>query len=152
VKAAELKGRDSAAGDQFGLGGVSVSGSSALVGDPLFNGQAGDAYVFSLIGGKWKQSWELHAPTPIPGDHFGFGAISGSTIVVGADKHNSLQGNAYLFVHSGKKWLQKGAAFTGSHSVAGDVFGRSVSLSGSTAVIGAPFHSANAGEAYVFQV
>jgi hypothetical protein len=151
VKTAEMKGADSVAGDLFGSGGVSVSGANVLVGDPYFNAGAGASYVFTISKGKWKQTAELHASVRITGDHFGFGAISGSTIVIGADKHNALQGAAYLFTRSGTKWTQK-ALFTGSHSVAGDVFGRTVSLSGTTAVVGSLLHASEAGEAYIFSV
>ena len=42
------------------------------------------------------------------------------------------------------------AELKGSDTVAGDYFGSSVAISGTTAVVGAPFHAKHAGRAYVF--
>jgi hypothetical protein len=42
------------------------------------------------------------------------------------------------------------AELKGSDTVAGDFFGRSVAISGTTAVVSAPFHGNSAGEAFVF--
>ena len=72
-------------------------------------------------------------------------AISGSTAVVGAPGKNSNTGAAYVFTRSGSTWSQR-AELTAADGAAGDGFGYAVALSGSTAVVGAPYKSA----AYVF--
>jgi hypothetical protein len=76
-------------------------------------------------------------------------AISGSTAVVGASGKNSLTGAAYVFTRTGSTWSQQ-AELTASDGVAGDYFGYSVAISGSTVVIGAYGKNSGAGAAYVF--
>src|SRR5207247_169984 len=61
-------------------------------------------------------------------------------------------GAAYVFVRRGTTWSQE-AELTASDGGAMDYFGSSVSVSGSTAVVGAPAggsHEAAPGSAYVF--
>jgi hypothetical protein len=82
----------------------------------------------------------------------GFGttlAISGSTAVVGAAAKNSLTGAVYVFTRTASTWSQQ-AELTASDGVAGDYFGYSVAISGSTIVVGAYGQNSGAGAAYVF--
>ena len=76
-------------------------------------------------------------------------ALSGTTAVVGAPAHDSGTGAAYVFTSSGSAWSQQ-AELIGSDSAAGDGFGTSVAVSGTTAVAGAPGHDSSTGAAYVF--
>jgi hypothetical protein len=66
---------------------------------------------------------------------------------VGAPLHNSQTGAAYVFTRSGTTWSQQ-QELTASDGAANDLFGSSVAINGSSAVIGAPHH--NNGAAYVF--
>ncbi len=79
-----------------------------------------------------------------------FVAMSGDTAIVGAYTARvgvtNNQGAAYVFVLSGGNWVQQ-QKLAASDGAAGSGFGQSVSISGDTAIIGAP--GANA--AYVFQ-
>jgi len=155
---AKLTASDGAAGDEFGFS-VSVSGDTALVGaigddDKGFN--AGSAYVFVRSGTTWTQQAKLTASDGAAGDVFGFSvSVSGDTALVGAHFDNdkgSASGSAYVFVRSGTTWTQQ-AKLTASDGAAGDVFGFSVSISGDTALVGAPGDDDkgfNAGSAYVF--
>jgi hypothetical protein len=68
--------------------------------------------------------------------------------VVGAPL-KAKRGAAYVFVRSGTHWSQK-AKLSASDAASGDLFGFSVALYGSTAVVGAPDKKSNRGEAYVF--
>ena len=80
---------------------------------------------------------------------FGYSvAISGTTVVVGADDHANGAGRAYVFTKTANGWKQA-AELKGSDTVAGD-FGSSVAISGTTAVVGADHHANSAGRAYVF--
>ncbi|RKH55880.1 DUF7507 domain-containing protein, partial [Corallococcus llansteffanensis] len=89
--------------------------------------------------------------------YFGFSvALSGDTAVVGAPFHDTAAGESvgsvYVFVRSGTTWSEQ-AKLTASDAGAGNAFGFSVSLSGDTAVIGAPGHETATGvtgAAYVF--
>jgi FG-GAP repeat/Abnormal spindle-like microcephaly-assoc'd, ASPM-SPD-2-Hydin len=153
----ELTASDGGAGDNFG-DAVAVNGSTIVVGAPGSNGSQGAAYVFLESGGTWSQQAELTASDGDGNDNFGDAvAVDGSTVVVGAPRHPASgccvtgPGAAYAFVRSGTTWSQQ-AELTASDGAAGDSFGYSVAVSGSTAVVGAPYHGfgLQAGAAYVF--
>lgn len=85
-------------------------------------------------------------------DFFGFSvAVSGDTVIVGApasDDNGAGAGAAYLFDADGTE-----TKLTANDGAAGDGFGWSVALSGTTALIGAPFDGDNgefSGSAYLF--
>jgi hypothetical protein len=59
-------------------------------------------------------------------------------------------GLAYVFTETAAGWTQT-AELVGSDVVAGEAFGFSVGVSGSTAVVGATGHAKKAGQAYVFE-
>jgi hypothetical protein len=146
---ATLTASQRAAGDFFGFS-VALSGSTAVVGAPGRNSQTGAAYVFVDSGGTWSQQATLTASQRAAGDSFGVSvAVSGSTAVVGASGKNSQTGAAYVFVRSGTAWSQQ-ATLAASDAAAGDTFGVSVAVSGSTAVVGASGKNSQSGTAYVF--
>jgi hypothetical protein len=73
-------------------------------------------------------------------------------MVVGAnadDDSGDESGSAYVFVRSAGVWSQD-AKLTASDGTAGDDFGYSVAISGTTVVIGAPLSGNATGSAYVF--
>jgi len=99
---------------------------------------------------------KLTASDAAAGNVFGNSvAVSGDTAVIGAlddDDAGSLSGSAYVFTRSGTTWMQQ-AKLTASDAAERDRFGRSVAVSGDTAVIGANldfFISKTSGSAYVF--
>ncbi len=143
---------------------VAVSGDTAVIAAQAktVNGNAnqGAAYVFVRSGNTWSQQAELTASDGAAGDSFGTSvSLSGDTAVIGAAfktiDGNANQGAAYVFVRSGSIWSQQ-AELTAADGAAKDGFGNAVSLSGDTAVIGAPFKTLNGGQfsppgaAYVF--
>jgi hypothetical protein len=84
------------------------------------------------------------------GDDFGWSvSISGSTAVVGAPYANSYTGAAYVFSDVAGTWTQE-AELTAGDATSGAEFGRSVSISGTTIVVGAPEAYYGIGSAYVF--
>ena len=158
---AQLTASDGAASDYFGYS-VAVSGDTALIGSYLddvgANGDQGSAYVFTRSGTTWTQQQKLTASDGALGDDFGYSvAVSGDTAVVTAVFHNaggnSDQGSAYVFTRSGTTWTEQ-SKLTASDGAANDQFGRSVALSGDTAVVGAHADNVGAnsdqGSAYVF--
>jgi hypothetical protein len=150
IQQAELTALGGASLDEFGYT-VALSGTTAVVGAPHGNSGTGAAYVFVGSGSSWSQQAELTAASGgAVGDEFGYSvAISGTTVVVGADEGNSGTGAAYVFVSSGTTWSQQ-AELTASGGMAGDHFGRSVAISGTTVVVGAPFSSLETGAVYIF--
>ena len=102
------------------------------------------------VGSIFQQA-TLTAADAAAGDMFGYSvAVSGSTAVVGAPFSNSGTGAAYVFRRSGASWAQQ-AELTATGAATDDEFGTSVALSGSTAVVGAPFGNSGTGAAYVFR-
>jgi hypothetical protein len=152
---AEVTNSDGATGDNFGAS-VATTGTDVLVGAPFHDSEAGGAYVFAKSGTTWAQQAELTFPA---GSAAGWSvALSGSVAVVGAPGQqvgpNVHQGAAYVFAKSGTSWVGKGTA-TASNGAAGDELGVSVSVSGTTAIAGAPDHTigsnADQGTAYLFE-
>lgn len=145
---AELTAAAAASGDLFGSA-VAISGTTVIVGAPGRNSSTGSAFVFTESGAGWTQQ-ELTATDGAADDQFAFSvAVSGTTALVGAPQHDSTTGAAYVFTESGTSWNQQ-AELTASGGAKGDDFGYSVGLSGTTALVGAPFKDSFAGEAYVF--
>ena len=69
---------------------------------------------------------------------FGFAvSMSGNTLVIGAPGVANNQGAAYVFTESGSAWTQT-TKLTASDGAANDNFGKSVSISGNTVVVGSP--------------
>jgi uncharacterized protein (TIGR03437 family) len=132
-------------GDQFGWS-ESVSGNTAVIGAASKNNAEGAAYVFVLSGGVWSRQQELTASDAAADDELGYSvSVSGDTAVIGAWGKALNQGAAYVFVRSNGVWTQQ-QELTASDGAGGDGFGFSVSVSGDTALIGAPGN----GAAYVF--
>jgi uncharacterized repeat protein (TIGR01451 family) len=141
---------------QFGQS-VAISGDTLVVGAPLAGaGAAGAAYVFVRTGTAWSAQQTLVASDAAAGDAFGSSvSVSANTVVVGApgdDIGVADTGSVYAFVRSGTTWTQQQKLL--SDGAAGDALGSSVSVSGNTAVGGAPGNDApggtHAGAAYVF--
>jgi len=151
------------AGGNFG-GSVSISGNTVATGAVTHNSIAGAVYVFVKPPGGWTdmtQTAELSLPPSGRTALGGSVAISGNIVLAGATGdtigHNADQGAVFAYVKPPGGWadtLMPNLSVTGSDSTANDEFGYSVALNGTTAVIGAPFHTVNGnaqeGAAYVF--
>ncbi|MCB9787613.1 MAG: lamin tail domain-containing protein [Deltaproteobacteria bacterium] len=154
---ARLTASDGAASDWFG-GWVALDGDTAVLGatgDDDAGNASGSAYVFVRSGSAWTQQAKLTASDGAAKDAFGWSvSVSGDTAVVGAwddDDSGSGSGSAYVFARSGSTWTQQGK-LTAPDGAFGDGFGWSVSVSGTTAVVGAlrDYGDGAAGSAYVF--
>lgn len=134
VEEQKLLASDGAEGDYFGAS-VAVSGNTALIG---CHGSL--AYVYRYEGTRWVEEQKL-LTSDSAADLFGRSVdISGDLAVIGArgsDDYGSYSGAAYLFRDYGVGWLEEQKLLP-SRGAAEDIFGRSVAVSGETAVIGAP--------------
>ncbi|MGA2048217.1 MAG: FG-GAP repeat protein, partial [Terracidiphilus sp.] len=137
---------------------VSVSGITVVIGEAsqIVGGNTGQgaAYVFVRDGQTWSQQQELTSSDGAAGDGFGGAvAVSGTMAVIGAPGKeidgNYEQGAAYIFAQNGTTWSQQ-QELNASDGAVQDVFGGSVALSGTTAVIGAYGKEYSQGAAYVF--
>jgi hypothetical protein len=163
AEAAKLVASDAAIGDRFGSS-VALTDDTAVVGAPgddhMGGANAGSAYVFQLNQGgpgAWGEVAKLTAGDASTGDRFGDSvSISSGTALVGArrDDHSGGvdAGSAYLF-ESDQSWGESGW-IVASDGGLGDLFGASVAISGSAALVGAfrDDHASgiDAGAAYVF--
>ena len=156
---AKLTASDAADSDEFGWS-VALSGDTVVIGAPADDHaggvNAGSAYVFREIDG-WEQVAKLVANDAAAGDLFGTSvALSAGTVLIGAegdDDAGSDSGSAYVFREIDSDWEQV-AKLVANDAGAGDRFGRSVSLSGGTALIGADGNDdagGDSGSAYVFR-
>ena len=151
----KLLPKNSGGGDAFGTS-VAISGDTAIVGAYLNDndngGNSGSAYLFDITTGR--QVAELLPDDGAEYDHFGVSvAISGSIAIIGApDDVNSgiWSGSAYLFDITTGRQLFK---LLPNDGASGDLFGRSVAISGATAIVGVPFDDDNgtdSGSVYLF--
>jgi len=143
------------ANEQFGTA-VALSGDTALIGAPWED--AGSAYIFMRSGGAWSQQAKLIPADGVVDDFYGDSvAISGDTAVVGADNADAAggigAGSAYVYIRHGGLWSQQ-TKLTASDGESYDTFGTSVTLSGNTVLVGAPFANTSvsemAGSVYAF--
>jgi hypothetical protein len=144
-QAAELKGRDTVAKDEFGFS-VAISGTNIVAGASGDAAQAGRAYVFRETAGGWSEAAELTGSQTHAGSRFGDVAASGRGIVVGAPAADQ----GYVFAKTATGWHQA-AELKGRDTVAHDDYGGTVAISGTTVVVGASGHASTAGRAYVFE-
>jgi len=161
VETQKLTASDETGSELFGSS-VAISGSTIVVGaqtDQIGdNPSQGSAYVFNRHGGSWVEIQRLTASDGETNDLFGNAvAISGSTILVNAIGRglggDVGQGSVYVFNHQGGSWVETQKLIV-SDGAAGDQFGWSVAVSGSTIVVGAPFAddvgTLGQGSAFVF--
>jgi hypothetical protein len=166
-QAAKLTASDGGAYDWFGYA-VSVSGDTLVVGAHQAtvggNWHQGAAYIYTCNQGgadAWGQVTKLTASDGAANDGFGYSvSVSGDTLVIGAygaavGGHGA-QGAAYVFYRNqggADAWGQV-AKLSAADGTPLDLFGWSVSISGDTAVLGAPYADVGSraaqGVVYVF--
>ena len=159
VPDAKLLAKDGKPYDNFGHG-VDVSKNTVLIGAPgddTRGKMAGAAYVFRLRGDRWTQVAKLLPKDSGTHMHFGHSvSLSGDLALVGAhgdDDEGRDAGSAYIYRRTGKGWLME-KKLLASDARPSNFFGRSVSLSGTFAVVGArgDGHAGwKSGSAYLFR-
>ncbi len=153
---AELVASDAQPNDYFG-NSVSVSGDVAAVGAHFHSDAgwaSGSGYIFRHGGSGWVEEAKLVASDAAPSAEFGTSvSISGDWAVFGASR-NAPNGSAYVFRYDGATWVEH-AKLEASDWGINRLFGESVAISGSVAMVGAggdydagPY----SGSAYVFRI
>lgn len=153
---AKLVAPDRASSDFFGFSVAIdsnrvISGAYAEDHDSNFSNQAssaGSAYVFSKnMSGTWSFEQKLTASDREVGDEFGYSvSIQGDTIVVGAHQEDINQGtfsvsgagSIYLYTFASASWNETAKIFAQDYGTQ-DYFGRSVAVSSTGIIVGAPF-------------
>ena len=130
-------------GDFFGWS-VAISGGTVLAGAigtaiPGHDVNSGAVFEYVRSGAAWPQVARFTGADTQSGHAFGWDvALAGNTAVVGAPRNSPASpGAAYVFTKTTTGFAQR-AKLTAPDSQAGDLFGRSVALSGRTILVGAP--------------
>ena len=159
----KLTASDGSSLDYFGFS-VAISGETVVIGADYDddNGSAsGSAYVFERDGvGFWSETQKLIASDAAANERFGYSvSISGNTVGIGAAYDDDVDaatidaGSAYVFERDEAGVWSQVQKLTASDGAGGDLFGKSVSISGDTLVVGADYDDDNgsaSGSAYVF--
>ncbi len=133
---------------------VAIDGDTILLSGHAPNASSGEAHVFVFAGDAWSHQATLTSQLAQDGDFFGSAvAISGDRACLGADGYGTpleANGVAFLLGRNGQSWVSQ-KSIPPPSPVDDARFGHAVALSGSTALVGAPFllGSSNAGNAYV---
>ena len=117
-------------GDIIAAGAVGVSSFSA---QPMFERNS---------SGTWSQTQILIGSGPHSGDYFGYSiVIDGDMAVIGAPSPalGSYNGAAYVFERASDGTWSEVTKLLASDGAVNDQYGTSVSISGDTVVVGAPF-------------
>ncbi len=156
VELHKLTASDANTGDEFGYS-VGISGTTAIVGaygNEDAGSWSGSAYLYEVATGS--QIAKLTASDAAAGDYFGISvALSGSTAIVGAYQDDDTGGNsgsAYLCDFSDPCSIIE-TKLTASDANTNDWFGRSVAISGNTAIVGAYGNDdagSSSGSAYLY--
>jgi len=153
----KLVADDGQAYDTFGHA-IAFEGDTAIIGayGAMVNDNyaQGAAYVFTRVGGSWTQTQKIAIPDGQTFDQFGYSiALQGTTAIIGGDAAtvgtNDFQGAAWVLDGSSGTWtaVQK---LTASDGGIGDIYGYSVALDGSRAMVGAYANNGYQGAVYVY--
>jgi hypothetical protein len=130
---------------------LSADGSTAIMGAPGNNLNAGAAWVFGLGGNAKLPLGSGAVGVDLQGDSVALSA-DGNTAIVGGSDDNSGAGAAWAFTQSDGVWTQQGPKLFGSGAAGAALQGISVALSadGNTAIVGGSGDNVDAGAAWVF--
>jgi len=142
--------------------GISVAlsgdGSTAIVGGSGDKGNVGAAWIFVRSDSAWTQQGNKLFGTDAVG-HAAQGisvALSnvGNMAIVGGYTDNSSRGTAWIFIRTDSAWTQRGNKLVGS-GVQGSAYqgiSVSVSVDGTTAIVGGFGDNGNTGAAWVYSL
>lgn len=161
VQTAILNATDMAENAHLG-NSVFLANDTAIVGAIEADGNgiadAGQVYVFKNSGDAWAQSAILNASDAQTYAKFGWSVgYDNDTIVIGSPEHDlagkSNAGQAYVFKNNSGTWNQV-AILNASDASQNNLFGKKVSISRNTTLVGAPgatvSGASSAGKVYVF--
>ncbi len=139
----------SANNNGFGFGGMDMEGSRAVIADWQYSHSGnltGAVFVYDDVAVTTTPTLIVPADAA-DGDQFGTSvSLCGNLLLVGANKHNSDAGAAYLFD------VKTGALLRKFIGAAGDQAGVSVALEGGRAAVGAPGSNINGAKSGLVRV
>lgn len=149
----------SLAGDQFGYSvSLSADGSVAVVGarfvDAVAAPNSGAIYVFTRTDTGWNAGIRLLSTDGDDDSAFGSSVCvsgNGRTIVAGSPGHADGRGAVYVFEMTDTGW-DNGTKVFDVYGAVGSLYGQAVSISldGTSLVVGSPGFSTNKGKLYIY--
>jgi len=137
--------------DEYFGHAVKLQNDRLLIGTSNVQG-IGAAYVFELETDLWNEKQKIVSSDIEPNDLFGFSIdMHGDRIIVGARRHDTFNGAAYIFDYDGIGWVEQ-AKLMYDKQFGSDGFGYAVSISGDTAMVSATQHETSGGAVYVFEL
>jgi hypothetical protein len=118
---------------------LAVDGDTVLIGAPHnpYADTLGAAYVFVRNGEQWQEQGPALRSGQANNDEFGGAvALSGDTVLIGAQSAFDQQGAAYVFSRSDGVWKQQGAALRPLRAGQPNI-GSAVALQGDRAIVAA---------------
>jgi len=140
---------------RYGLS-VSLSGTTAAVGAPWENSigfdGGGHVHTYEYVSSAWSLQQTIAPYDVHENEYFGWSvSLLSDGLAVGSylgDATGTDSGAAYFYKFNGTDWTQR-ARLIGSDSVSSDVYGSSVSISSSYAIVGAEGRDSYKGAAYL---
>jgi hypothetical protein len=130
---------------------LSADGTTAILGGPDDNSDAGAAWVFTRNGGAWtQQGSKLVGSGEVGAAYQGWSvalSADGNTAIMGGTDDNSDAGAAWVFTLSGNVKLPLG---TGAVGKAEQGWSVALSADGNTAIVGGPADNTGAGAVWVY--
>lgn len=131
---------------------TSISGNYAFVAARPYQSRTGIVIVYQRNGSDWAFLQAIQPAEAQPDWNFGSHLrADGDRVVIGSDQRflDSEPGRAYVYVRSGSTWIQEDV-LTASDGAAGDQFGFTTDIEGSSLIIAAQGDDGARGAAYVF--
>ena len=150
-EAGRIMASDGGEDNRFGRA-MALHGSTLVVGATLQDAPQGAAYVFSKgEDGMWSQTAKL-VPSETEENYGRAVAVNDKFALVATVSKGGGKGGVYVFHNAGDGNWEEHSLLMPEELQQGDFFGLSVSLSGNTAIIGAPAYQRedHAGSAFVF--
>ncbi|MDP7008413.1 MAG: hypothetical protein QGI78_02475 [Phycisphaerales bacterium] len=143
-------------GARFG-NAIDLEGTTLIAGTPFEDNGKGSVWILEYNDTieEFAVQARISPDDVVLSPKFGTAvSLFGNTIAVGApyDGNGEVNGGStYLFNNNGNGWVLNDK-FQGSSTQAGDAFGSSLYLAGTSIVVGSPNHDLQSGDAYVFDV
>ena len=147
---ATIEASDGAQSDAVGYH-VALDGDTGIAG--AYSGAA--AYIFTRSGTTWSQQQKLEGDdnTDTAAQFGGIVAISGNTVVVGAERDDiggDRVGQAYVITRSGTTWSLQQKLTHPTDSADAQRFGGAVAIDGDTLAVGMYAADSSAGEVCIY--
>ena len=142
--------------DKFGYS-VSIDGDYAIIGAPGPWWNKGSAYIFKRNGNIWEEQAKLVASDGAIRTFFGWSvSIDGDYAIVGAPgeedygyRYPIINGSVYIFKRDGNIWEEQTKLEPKNNNTYD--FGKSVSISGDSVIVGSPNYKGYSGAVYIFR-